>query len=214
MRISRLLFFSVFFLSCLSLAASGSENTHSPMSYRGFSGGMMLHTGYLSSQRFNYSDLSGNVFSKKISGMPVGIGGAIRFQFGDHFRIGTEGYSSTLYYGAYDRFSIGWGGILADYMFKAGRFYPFAGLTFGGGGGKNLFVKDSDPYDFAFEQSVLFRNYSFLCIAPFAGVEFALTDALRVVLKADYMFNVTGRSPDFASGVRIYAGIMFYHLKK
>ena len=55
---------------------------------RGFDGGMMVHTGYL----------SGNLdaIGYKAQGAPMGIGGVIRLHLGDHFRIGSEGYVSTL----------------------------------------------------------------------------------------------------------------------
>ena len=50
---------------------------------RGFDGGMMVHTGYL----------SGNLdaIGYKAQGAPMGIGGVIRLHLGDHFRIGSEG---------------------------------------------------------------------------------------------------------------------------
>ena len=71
--------------------------------YRGFSGGMMLHTGYVGSKDLNITSLQGTVHKQKVGGAPVGIGGAIKLMFGRHFRIGAEGYVSTLYYGRHDR---------------------------------------------------------------------------------------------------------------
>ena len=55
---------------------------------RGFDGGMMLHSGYIS------GNLDG--IGYKAKGAPKGIGGVIRMHLGDHFRVGTEGYVSTV----------------------------------------------------------------------------------------------------------------------
>ena len=54
----------------------------------GYDGGMMLHTGYL----------QGTIpqISHQAKGMPFGIGGAIKFHIGKHFRVGSEGYVSNL----------------------------------------------------------------------------------------------------------------------
>lgn len=55
----------------------------------------------------------------------VGIGGVIRLHFGEHFRVGSEGYVSTLSQlddGSYLKY--GWGGILADFYSDFGRFQP------------------------------------------------------------------------------------------
>ena len=93
---------------------------------RGFDGGMMVHTGYLTGNL--------NAIDYTAKGAPMGIGGVIRLHLGDHFRIGSEGYVSTLSQrgnGSYLKY--GWGGLLADYYTVIGRFQPYAGLTLGGG---------------------------------------------------------------------------------
>ena len=53
----------------------------------GYDGGMMLHTGYL----------QGTIpqISHQAKGMPFGIGGAIKFHIGKHFRVGSEARSKT-----------------------------------------------------------------------------------------------------------------------
>ena len=55
---------------------------------RGFDGGMMVHTGYLSGQL--------DAIGYEAKGAPLGIGGVIRLHLGEHFRVGGEGYVSTL----------------------------------------------------------------------------------------------------------------------
>ena len=55
---------------------------------RGYDGGMMLHAGYL----------CGNItpLSHQATGVTKGIGGVIRLRLGDHWRVGTEGYTSSM----------------------------------------------------------------------------------------------------------------------
>ena len=52
--------------------------------FNGYDGGMMLHAGYV---KTNVTPLD-----YKAEGITKGIGGAIRFHIGNHYRIGTEGY--------------------------------------------------------------------------------------------------------------------------
>ncbi len=55
---------------------------------KGFDGGMMLHTGFI---KGDFPQLPHTV-----SGMPFGIGGVIRVHLGEHWRVGSEGYMSTV----------------------------------------------------------------------------------------------------------------------
>ncbi len=103
----------------LVFAASAQESTRSKFAYAGFSGGMMIHTGYLYGGSISPATDAGCncLYDRKIAGAPFGIGGAARVHFGEHLRIGTEGYVSTLNYGGKgnDSFArLGWGGVLAD----------------------------------------------------------------------------------------------------
>ena len=108
--------------------------------YQGFSGGMMLHTGWVSGGTLMLHTPTGMALpAQSIQGMPYGIGGAIRFHFGSQFRVGTEGYVSHLNYGGYgSRMDVSWGGLLVDWRWQIGRFSPYVGITFGGGGVPNL----------------------------------------------------------------------------
>ena len=70
----------------------------------GFDGGMMVHTGFLSG--------SLDAIGYYAKGAPLGIGGVIRLHIGEHFRVGSEGYVSTLNQrgnGSYLKY--GWGGL-------------------------------------------------------------------------------------------------------
>ena len=51
---------------------------------KGFSGGMMVHTGYLRG--------CDNPFDFNPKGMTFGIGGVAKLHITDHFRAGFEGY--------------------------------------------------------------------------------------------------------------------------
>lgn len=180
--------------------------------YRGFSGGMMLHTGYVGSKDLNITSLQGTVHKQKVGGAPVGIGGAIKLMFGRHFRIGAEGYVSTLYYGRHDSHAkTGWGGILADCVWNLGRWSLFAGGTIGGGSQTNITIMSTIGDDYIAEENISYRKYGFAAIAPFVGAEYAVTPRINIVMKIDYLFNVTNPADDFVTGPRIYIGFMFGH---
>ena len=175
----------------------------------------MIHSGYLQSNNFEITNINNESISKnKIKGFPFGIGGAARLHFGKHIRVGGEGYVSDIKYnsnGSY--FSTSWGGLLVDCIWQIKRFAPFAGLLVGGGNSKNLTLNKDYGNDFVIENNASFREYSFLAIAPFIGVEYAINSKIRLTLKADYLVNINNPQNDFATGPRIFLGFMFYRLK-
>jgi hypothetical protein len=148
----------------------------------------------------------------KLGGMAAGIGGSARLHFGEHLRVGAEGYSSGYSYDNQSFVTTGWGGVLADYAVETGRFTAFAGGTFGGGSQKNLSILDTpkDGYEgFEIDENMSFRRFGFLCLTPFAGMEFALNSKIHLVLKVDYIINISNPQADFVTGPRIYLGFMF-----
>jgi hypothetical protein len=197
--------------------------------YSGYSGGMMVHTGYISGGHLdNIVDGENNPVSGRsagVAGTPTGIGGAARIHIGPHLRIGSEGHVSTLNYGPgkasqrnLSHVRIGWGGVFADYSRPlAGRWSYYAGGLIGGGSFKNIALLD-DPeenntyIDYKLDRA-LYRSYSFVVLSPFAGIEFALSDKMHLNLKADWMFRLTNHQDDFASGPRLYFGFTFYRMK-
>ena len=182
------------------------------MRYRGFIGGMMLHTGYVRSREVSIAGPAGDIHNISAEGAPFGIGGAIKFMFGKHLRIGTEGYVSTLTFGRYrSHAKTGWGGILADCTWQLGRFRLFAGGTVGGGGQTNTFILSPVRDDYLAEECISYRKYAFFAVAPFAGAEYALTDKVNLVAKIDWLLNVTNPQDDFTTGPRLYIGFMFGH---
>ena len=60
--------------------------------YQGFSGGMMLHTGYQFGQDRHAPVAAGRSTSPQ--GATFGIGGALRVHLWQHLRTGFEGYVS------------------------------------------------------------------------------------------------------------------------
>ena len=89
--------------------------------FQGYSGGMMVHAGYLFGDNPAAVLPSGESLSSQ--GITGGIGGSLRINLKRHLRVGCEGFVSTmnsqltsqrncLKSGSYVR--TGWGGVLAD----------------------------------------------------------------------------------------------------
>ncbi len=203
-------------ICALALAAGVSAQG---LRYDGFTGGMMIHTGYLGGGQLTLTD-GANTFHSHISGAPAGIGGQVRLLFGRHLRVGSEGYVSTLHYGTghgrgknQSHARTGWGGVLADIIWQHGRWYPYFGGTVGGGRYQNITFQNPTPLDNVTEDNASYRSYGFMIAAPFAGVEYSLTDKVRLNAKIDWLFNLTNRHEDFATGPRLYFGFSFYRFK-
>lgn len=199
----------VLFLIALSTVCPASV-------FRGCCGGMMIHSGYVQSKSFGYITPEGIPTAPgKISGAPFGIGGAAKVILGEHLRVGGEGYVSTLNYGEHKSYSsTGWGGLLADFFWSRGRWSWFAGATIGGGGVKNVTLFEDIPLDLEIEKNtVSYRRYGFMGIAPYIGAEYALTKKIHLIFKADWLMNVSNPQPDFLSGPRFYIGFNFCHNK-
>lgn len=171
--------------------------------FNGFDGGMMLHTGYLKGdfQQLDYP----------VSGMPFGIGGVIRVHLGDHWRIGSEGYVSTLKQGGNGSYvKFGWGGLLGDFYWVCGRFVPYAGLTIGGGVNTNLLIRGESAGDWEPVDNAYYNRNGFLALDPFVGCDYIVSDAFHLTLKADWL-NCISRDCRIPSGPRLYLGFIFYH---
>lgn len=207
-------------LSCISILLIltthlfAEEKTPSKMAYSGFSGGMMLHTGYVQSREFTLNNPDGTTReTMQLKGAPFGLGGALRVHFGQHLRVGTEGYVSTLMYGKNKSYtSVGWGGLLVDCAWNLKSWTPFIGGTIGGGSVKNLTLLEPTAGDFTLENnSASYRKYGFMALSPFVGVEYAMTQKVHLILKLDYLLNLTNWQDDFTTGPRFYVGFMFCH---
>lgn len=170
---------------------------------QGFDGGMMVHTGFL----------SGTIGPDEIpaKGAPFGIGGVIRLHLGDHFRVGSEGYVSTLSQrgnGSYVKY--GWGGVLADIYSVYGSFQPYAGITLGGDAATTLLMDKFPSTAWAPIDGVLYHRQGFMALDPFIGCDYIVGKAMHLTLKADclHCFSSGGLLP---IGPRVYIGFLFYH---
>lgn len=202
------LFFILLSVFALTQTANAQDDkAQGALSYRGFSGGMMLHAGWVAR-----GDIMVGSSTQSLSGATLGIGGAVRFRFGDHLRIGTEGYTSSVGYGKWgSSLSIGWGGLLVDWSWKMGNFVPYVGATVGGGVVENLTLTREPELDTIPEKELSYRTYGVGVVVPFVGVEYPLSERMSLTAKADWMFQLGRREFDFPSGIRCYVGVMFTH---
>ena len=186
---------------CLLVFLSASAQEKKVL--RGFDGGMMVHTGFLTGNL--------NAIDYTAKGAPMGIGGVIRLHLGDHFRIGSEGYVSTLSQrgnGSYLKY--GWGGLLADFYTVLGRFQPYGGITLGGGAMTTLLMMKEPVSAWAPIDGTRYHKQGFMAIDPFIGCDFIVSGPMHLTLKLDYLCAIS-TSELLPNGPRIYFGFLFYH---
>ena len=173
---------------------------------KGFSGGMMVHTGY------QYG--CDNPFGLDISSPTFGIGGCAKIHLTEHFRTGFEGYFSTapikkgVVSGSNNK--LFWTGVLADWFWECGKFIPYIGTTLGGGTETSFFMFEGDKHDWELEEAVLHKQ-PFFAIDPYVGVEYAVGKALRLTLKADWLLALNSNGLNKPMGPRVYFGFIFAH---
>lgn len=187
---------------CLILTAAVSGQEKKKV-LNGFDGGMMVHSGYQSGGL--------DAIGYQAKGAPLGIGGVVRLHLGKHFRLGSEGYVSTLkqrHNGSYLKY--GWGGLLADFYAVLGRLQPYAGLTIGGGAMTTLLMSEEPESPWAPVNETYFHKQGFLAIDPFVGCDFIVAGPMHLTLKVDYLCPISG-SKLLPHGPRVYFGFLFYH---
>lgn len=216
MRIKIVFAIALFLGFCIFADAGdkGRAGMDRPLAYNGFIGGMMIHSGYVWSKNASFVLPGGQGGQTvKAEGVPAGIGGAIKLMFGKHLRVGGEGYVSTLTYGKYrSHASTGFGGLLAECAWTLGKWKVFAGGLAGGGSVRNITLLSDAGTDFVIEdRTVSYRKYGFLAVAPYAGVEYAVNRKISIVVKVDYIVNVSNPQDDFITGPRLFLGFMFGH---
>ena len=207
--------------------------------FTGFSGGMMLHAGYL------FSDSPDKVFSNTglgsldyVKGLPksgfsFGLGGALRAHLLNHIHLGAEGAVSTMpLMGTGSNVRTGWGGVLCDFYTNWGKVNPLIGITIGGGTMKRLYVPDQqEGVIYASDSTNYNASYiktPFFLLDPYVGVEIGLNSHMAILIRIDYMLpfgrtssGLTKLGEDVKwsnfmtpSGPRLYVGIMFGRLKR
>lgn len=174
---------------------------------KGFSGGMMVHTGYQHG--------GDNPYNYVPKGATFGIGGVARLHLTDHIRAGFEGYFSTMGLkkdvasGSHNK--LFWTGALADWYWKCGRLYPYIGATVGGGMETSYYMFEGDKHDWLPEASSVFHKQPFFAIDPFVGCDIAVGEALRLTVKADWLLAINNQGLNKPFGPRIYFGFIFAH---
>ena len=217
------------------------ESRSSSKIFTGFSGGMLLHGGYL------FSDDPTKVFSNTglgspdyVKGLPndgfcYGLGGLLRVHFINHVHLGAEGYVSTMpLMKTGSNVRTGWGGAFADFYTNWGRTRPMIGLSVGGGTMKRLYVPQQDPVESgsAPDESTTYNSSyvktPFFYMDPYIGMEIGLNNHIALMIRIDYMLpfgrtnsGLTKLGDDVKwsnfmtpSGPRLYVGVMFGKLKR
>ena len=189
------------------LSVSGVVVAQENKVIKGFSGGMMVHSGY------QYG--CDNPFGLDISSPTFGIGGCAKLNLSDHFRTGFEGYFSTapikkgVESGSHNK--LFWTGVLADWFWQHGKFTPYIGTTLGGGMETSFFMFAGDKHDWKPEGMTVLHKQPFFAIDPYVGVEYAVGKALRLTLKADWMLAINSDGLNRPMGPRVYFGFIFAH---
>ena len=179
------------------------------LQFKCYTGGMFYHSGHIKSNPFEITNKQGEISIHQVKGLTFGLGGKLSFQFGNHLRVGIEGYGSSVTYGPHkSTYSVGWGGGLTEFFYETTKVAYFLGATMGGGSVENLVVTERQTLGFKTSE-ILRRQYSTIIIAPYYGAEIKLTRRIRFVYKADYLLPVTNKQPDWGRGFRWYVGINF-----
>ena len=188
---------------CITLSLDAQEKKV----IKGFSGGMMIHSGY----QFG----SDNPYNVNISSPTFGMGGCAKLHFSQHFRAGFEGYFSSapikneLESGSHNK--VFWTGALADFFWKKGKFVPYVGTTVGGGMETAFYMFEGNKHDWEMESKAVLHKQPFFAVDPYAGVEYKVGRALRLTLKADWLLAINSDGLNRPMGPRMYFGCIFAH---
>ena len=208
--------------------------------FTGFSGGMMLHVGYMFSDSpeklFSSTGLGNEDFVKNLpkSGVCIGLGGTLRVHLINHIHLGAEGGVSTMpLMGTGSSVRAGWAGAICDFYTNWGNVRPVIGLGVGGGVMKRLFVPDeAEDVPYVPSDSIYYNaSYTktpFFYLDPYVGLEIGLGSYMALLIRVDYMLPFGRTSSDLTkvaedvkwsnfmtpTGPRLYVGLMFGKLKK
>lgn len=198
----------------------------------GFTGGMLVHGGYLFSsspdEMFRNGSLTedGSTLSDlPRDGFTMGLGGTLRLHLIDHIHLGGEGYVSTMpLMASGTSVRTGWGGAMCDFYATLGIVRPMIGITVGGGSTKRLYVPAeadvSVKGDNNMEYNASFTKTPFFLLDPYVGLEIGLKK-IALLIRIDYMLpfgkgkngladtQVTWSNFLSPSGPRLYFGVMF-----
>ena len=202
----------LFIITLIILLGHGITTAQESKLIKGFSGGMMIHTGYL-----NGCD---NPRGYNMQGTTFGIGGVARLHLTDHFRTGFEGYVSTMNSGATDMRNVlqsgsyvrvGSGGVLADACWRMEKIWPFIGAAVGGGAMRTLYVVEGTEEDWQPEDFAMLTKQSFSYIDPYIGMDWCMTKRVHLTLRMDWMLAFADKQILLPTGPRFFFGFMFCH---
>lgn len=209
----------VLFFFLLMTAFPMWASTDSVKVCTGFSGGMMLHAGYLFGQdQHAPHDADGVLCSPE--GATFGLGGALRIHLFRHLRVGGEGFVSTmsrattdccryLQSGSYIR--TGWGGLLADACWQGAKVWPFIGGTVGGGAMRALYILEGNEDDWQAESCAIVHRQPFFCIDPYVGLDWCMNKKVHMTFRFDWLIALHHGQFVLPTGPRLYVGFMFGH---
>lgn len=181
--------------------------------FKGYSGGMFYHLGYVRSNEFMVYNLAGQAIPTRIEGMTSGIGGKLGFFINKYVRTGIEGYATTTRYGEFrNSYKVGWGGLVMEFVYPTKRVMPFIGLTVGGGKMTNMILLANDNNDYHADE-IVYKEDALFVINPAIGIEYFVSKRISLIFKVDYMLSGSKDKFDFASGPRAYIGVHFYRKK-
>ena len=199
--------------------AQTCDSTRNGKVYQGFSGGMMLHTGYLFGRdKSAPKTADGTLCSPQ--GATFGIGGSLRVHLWKHLRAGFEGFVSTMNSGTTDRrrqlksgsyVRTGCGGVLADCCWRLEKAWPYIGGTIGGGAMKGLYILEGDQNSWTADANSTFHKQSFFYVTPYVGCDYCMTKKVHLTFRADWMLAFHKGALALPTGPRLYVGFMFTH---
>ena len=186
--------------------------------FQGYSGGMMLHAGYLFGKNPSAILPSGESISPQ--GMTMGIGGSLRINLWKHLRVGCEGYVSTMNSGATDMRNVlqsgsyvrvGSGGLLADACWRMEKIWPYIGAAVGAGAMRTLSVVEGTEGDWQPEDFAMLTKQSFGYVDPYMGMDWCMTKRVHLTLRMDWMLAFADNQLILPTGPRFFFGFMFCH---
>jgi hypothetical protein len=203
--------------------ATDTTRTHTTIQektplFQGYSGGMMLHAGYLFGKNSSAVLPSGKNISPQ--GLTTGIGGSLRVNLWKHLRVGCEGYVSTMRSGATDMRDIlqsgsyvrvGSGGLLADACWRMEKVWPYIGAAVGGGAMRTLSVVEGTETDWLPEGCAMLTKQGFGYVNPYVGMDWCMTKRIHMTFRIDWMTAMAEKHLLLPTGPRCYIGFMFCH---
>ena len=187
--------------------------------YQGFSGGMLLHTGYLFGID-GAAPVADDGRSYSPQGGVFGIGGCARVHLWKYLRVGFEGFVSTMYQGMMDNRELlrpgsyvrtGCGGVMADACWRLPKVWPYVGASLGGGAMRSLYMLDGDQDSWARQSDTYFHKQGFFYVAPYVGCDYAMSKKMHLTFRLDWMLAISHRELAKPSGPRLYVGFIFVH---